>query len=146
MANTALQKITTRAKQIRKASPNMAWAVAIKKASAEYRSGSIKKVKRAAVSGTRKKAPAKKVTRVKARTVVIAGPKKKSPARKKASTGFSIGAVAISQLNDQHTKKLRYEKELAAARIRKEKKSVIQALQKLISTTKQHITALKRSI
>jgi len=42
MANTALKKITTRARQIRKAHPSMQWKNAIKKAGAEYRSGSKK--------------------------------------------------------------------------------------------------------
>jgi hypothetical protein len=47
MASNTLQKITTRAKQIRKAHPSMTWSSAVKKAGAEYRGGKI--------SGTRKK-------------------------------------------------------------------------------------------
>lgn len=48
MAATALKKITTRAKQIRKAHPSMSWVGAVKKAGAEYRGGKVagKKKKR----------------------------------------------------------------------------------------------------
>jgi hypothetical protein len=47
MAATALKKITTRAKQIRKKNPGISWKSAVKKAGAEYRGGKI--------SGTKKK-------------------------------------------------------------------------------------------
>lgn len=53
MATTALKKITTRAKQIRKAKPNIQWKDAVKAASKEYKKPAAKK---AAV-----KKPAKKV-------------------------------------------------------------------------------------
>jgi len=43
--SNALKKITTRAKQIRKLHPGMAWKSAIKKAGVEYRAGTIGKVK-----------------------------------------------------------------------------------------------------
>jgi hypothetical protein len=39
MASNALKKITTRAKQIRKAHPGTSWKGAVKKAGAEYRAG-----------------------------------------------------------------------------------------------------------
>lgn len=41
MAKNAIVKISARAKQIRKAHPSMAWKAAIKKASAEYRAGTL---------------------------------------------------------------------------------------------------------
>lgn len=41
MANNALKKITTRAKQLQKKHPNTKWTSLIKKAGAEYRNGSI---------------------------------------------------------------------------------------------------------
>lgn len=46
MANTALKKITTRAKAIRRAHPGKAWKTAVKEAGREYRSGKIKTKKR----------------------------------------------------------------------------------------------------
>lgn len=52
MAATALKKITTRAKQIRKKHPGKSWKAAIKQAGAEYRGGKI--------SGVRKKRVARK--------------------------------------------------------------------------------------
>lgn len=55
MANNAIQKISARAKQIRKKHPSKAWMACIKQASAEYRSGS-KKVGKVA----KKRKPAKK--------------------------------------------------------------------------------------
>jgi hypothetical protein len=65
MASNALSKITTRAKQIRKAHPAMAWSAAIKKAGVEYRGGKIsgtsKKKKRAVGSTKRKKSPGRKI-------------------------------------------------------------------------------------
>jgi hypothetical protein len=47
MASDTLQKITRRAKQIRKGSKNMDWKTAVKKAGAEYRAGKIGKAKKA---------------------------------------------------------------------------------------------------
>jgi hypothetical protein len=41
MANTALKKITTRAKQLQKKHPGSKWTSLIKKAGAEYRSGKL---------------------------------------------------------------------------------------------------------
>ena len=61
MPNTTLQKITARAKQIRKAHPKMTWAAAVKKSGAEYRAkkpAAKKTVKRAA----KKAAPKKRVS------------------------------------------------------------------------------------
>jgi hypothetical protein len=44
--STALNKITTRAKQLRKKHPHMEWKTAIKKAGVEYRGGKIKSAPR----------------------------------------------------------------------------------------------------
>lgn len=56
MAASALNKITARAKKIRKAHPSMKWIACVKQASREYNSGSKK------IAGVRKKkaAPRKK--------------------------------------------------------------------------------------
>lgn len=59
MANTALQKIARRTKQIRAAHPNMAFRTAQKKASAEYRSGKISGVKKKKKAAPKKKAAKK---------------------------------------------------------------------------------------
>lgn len=60
---SALNKITTRAKQIRKKHPAMQWKTAVKKASVEYRSGKIGKAKtRFRQTGTSNKAADKKRT------------------------------------------------------------------------------------
>lgn len=56
---TALQKIITRAKQLRKASPSLTWKAAVKKASAEYRASG------AGNGATKKKTVTKKVKRSK---------------------------------------------------------------------------------
>jgi hypothetical protein len=67
MASTALKKITTRAKQIRKKHPGKAWKTAVKEAGREYREGGIGKVKRKKVGAVRKstsKVRAKKSTKV----------------------------------------------------------------------------------
>lgn len=61
MATTTLQKITARAKQIRRKKPNMKWVSAVKEASREYNSG--KKAPRKAVRKTVRKKAAVKVSR-----------------------------------------------------------------------------------
>jgi hypothetical protein len=64
MASTTLQKITTRAKQIRKGHPNMEWKTAVKKAGAEYRGGKISGTgarKKARGSSARKKSPGRRI-------------------------------------------------------------------------------------
>lgn len=157
--SSALAKITARAKQIRRAKPSMAWSAAIKKASAEYRGAAPKK--KAAVSGTRKKkaAPKKRVTKVKARTVVIAGTKKKASKKKasgSSSRGRSIGAISMGELSRQVNYKAALETKLKGLRnmiadkrhkadhpyLRKEAAKT----QKAIQSVNRHITALKRSI
>jgi len=50
MSSNTLQKITARAKQIRKKKPNMKWSSAIKEASREHRGGKI-----SGTRGTKKK-------------------------------------------------------------------------------------------
>jgi len=77
MANH-LKKITTRAKQLRKSHPNTSWINCVKKASAEYRSGSIgaakPKKKKAYQTGTTTKAIDKRI-------------KAKAPGKRKSATG-----------------------------------------------------------
>lgn len=46
MASTTLEKITTRAKSIRRGKPGMSWKSAVKKAGLEYRQGRIGKAKK----------------------------------------------------------------------------------------------------
>lgn len=59
MANNALKKITDRARQLKRKHPNTAWVSLVKKAGAEYRSGSLgatkKKSTRQTGSSNRKK-------------------------------------------------------------------------------------------
>lgn len=62
MATTALKKITTRAKAIRKKKPGISWNTAIKTASKEYKGGKISGVKK------KKSAPRKRVGTVKKKT------------------------------------------------------------------------------
>lgn len=58
---TALTKITTEAKKLRKASPKMEWKTAVKKAGAAYRSGSLGTVATAKKAVGKKPAKRKKV-------------------------------------------------------------------------------------
>jgi hypothetical protein len=59
MANTALKKITIRAKAIRRAAPGKSWKSAIKQAGSEYRTGKISGVKKRRSPAKRKKVGAK---------------------------------------------------------------------------------------
>lgn len=54
MANNAIQKISARAKQIRKKSPAKSWKACIKEASREYNSGSLGSAKRTTRRAKRK--------------------------------------------------------------------------------------------
>jgi hypothetical protein len=72
MANTALKKITTAAKKLRKKKPGMSWKSAVKAAGASYRSAKKSPRKRVA----RKAAPKKRV--VKKRVVKKAAPRKRA--------------------------------------------------------------------
>jgi hypothetical protein len=56
MAANALKKITTRAKQIRKAHPGTSWKGAVKKAGAEYRAGKKTPAKKKPGRSTHRKA------------------------------------------------------------------------------------------
>lgn len=76
MANH-LQKITTRAKQLRKASPGAKWTNLVKKAAAQLRTGK-KKPAGKKVSGVKKVHHKKTKTMAKGRTVVVAGHKKRT--------------------------------------------------------------------
>lgn len=86
MSSNTLQKITTRAKQIRKAHPSMKWSSAVKKAGAEYRGGKI--------SGTRKKKSAG------------SAPRKKSPGRRIGAVPSGAGGETVAALEAQIKKKL----------------------------------------
>jgi hypothetical protein len=99
---SALKKITTRAKQLRKKHPNMEWRTAIKKAGAEYRGGKVK-------SAPRKKAVHRKTVK-----------------RKKHHTNWGVvseherrvSGVSISGLKSQL--KDRYKEQLAKALLSKD--------------------------
>lgn len=71
MANSAIQKISRRAKQIRKAHPSKAWQSCIKQASGEYKSGKI--------SGTSSKPRRRKVAKKKS------APRKRAPRTRKVT-------------------------------------------------------------
>ncbi|MES3018588.1 MAG: hypothetical protein V4721_12445 [Bacteroidota bacterium] len=67
--SNALKKITTRAKQIRRSHPGIAWKTAIKRAGAEYRGGK-KTVSRSAPKKSKKRSVQKRKTRAVAVTAV----------------------------------------------------------------------------
>lgn len=70
MANTALKKIITQAKKIRKRHKSMSWKSAVKKASVQYKKGGLKTRRKSvgAVKKTRKRRTVKRVV-AKRRTV-----------------------------------------------------------------------------
>lgn len=144
--SNALAKINARIKQLKKASPGISHRTAQKKASAEYKAGKLGKVPaaRKAVKPLKKR-----VTKVKARTVVIAGTRKKKAAPRKKSSGgggFSIGAIAMGKLSSEVKALERYTRELKKAIDSKQPVKIKNGIRKLIATTKKNITALKRSI
>ena len=142
MATNALQKITTRAKAIRRAHPGMSWKAAVKKASAEYRGAPKKKAsrKKAAVSGTGKK---KKAVKVKAR-------------RSRKGVTSSISGVSMDKLRSEmlhlhNLEKIKRSQQtmLSEAKTKGDKallRREIQRTGKAIANCKKHITALKRTI
>ena len=67
--SSALNKITTRAKQLRKSHPKLTWIDAVKKASGEYRNGSKHTTKKVGATkmierGESKNTPVKRVIRI----------------------------------------------------------------------------------
>lgn len=138
MPVTHLEKITTRAKQLRKASPKLAWQMAIKKATAE-----LKKGVRAAVTGTKKK-----------KTVA---PKVKVAVRKKGAVRLTIGAIALNKIKTEQTHlnmlehSLKGQQELLKVKgtTVSEKAAIRRAISKIknsITACKAHMSALKRSL
>lgn len=94
MANTALKKITTEAKRIRKSKPKTSWKSAVKQAGAKYRAGKIKPRKKSA----KKKAVAKKRTvkrkTIKAKTAPRKVRRKKAVGVKRKKSRKKVGAVS----------------------------------------------------
>lgn len=87
--NTALTKITHKAKAIRKASPKMKWATAVKMASADYRAGKLGKAT----------APKKKVGAVK-KKIIASVPRKRVTSVKVGSTrsvSAALGRVGTAK-------------------------------------------------
>lgn len=126
MAATALKKITTRAKAIRRAHPNMTWMSAVKKASAEYRG-----------SGGKKKSP-----------------KKKKPGKKRIGSNHaarstqkqpaSIAGLSTSQLRT-HLKKA-YREKLAWGLLSVESANKVKtkkAARKRVAVIKKQLKALQ---
>lgn len=85
MPSTALRKITTRAKAIRKKHPGKSWKAAIKQAGADYRTGKI--------SGVKKRQPAKARSRTRRRVGAPGVTKFKSPKRVVDVTHYAGGVV-----------------------------------------------------
>lgn len=77
MAVSTLQKITTKAKQLRKAAPKMKWTDAIKKAAKELK-GAFAPAKKAKVAGVVRTKRKRTTAPVKVPTKISASPKKKA--------------------------------------------------------------------
>lgn len=95
MAKSTLQKITARAKQIRKGRPSMLWTDAIKKASAELKKPAGKKK---ATPKPRAKLPVKVVKTQSVKTTIGRMPTRKKPTAKgkmKEAQQLLLGEVGI---------------------------------------------------
>lgn len=146
-----LKKITAKAKQLKKQHPNTAWTELIKKASKLVKSPTKKAApkKKAAVSGTRSPRPRKEKTKIVIR-------KNKGGALNVKLSG--IGAISngqLSKLNQEirhrdslqtriksHQEQMKGMKPAERAQQRK----MINVLKSALLASKQHITALKRTI
>ena len=102
MANNTLQKITARAKQIRKASPKMKWTAAVKKAGAEYRSkGKPGKVVKTVKKTARKKVAAVPVKKMGGKT--IAGLKAETKKMLLSKYGLLSAAKVVANTKREKT-------------------------------------------
>lgn len=143
-----LQKITTRAKQLKKLHPNTSWINLVKKASAEYRSGSLgaknPKKKKAYQTGSSNKVADRKI-------------KAKSPGKRKSATGrkyFERRAnrsdmpgtlTGVSSATLTSTLKTRLKDELGKQLVKRETattKRDRRAAQKLVAETKYKLKKL----
>ncbi len=122
---TALQKITTRAKQLKKSHPGTAWVNLVKKASAEYRGGGLGKAK------TKARRPAKQK---KVRKAAVRGP----------VTPAAVGGVSTASSVGFHKRQIKtgLEDKLATQVIRAfnaTKKSDKRRINKDIAQTKREL-------
>jgi hypothetical protein len=127
---SALKQITTRAKQIRKKQKSITWKQAIKKASAEYRGGSIK----------RKKAIARKPVKRKAA--------KKAKAKHIDTKSHNVNIRVLSGAPNMYSTRdhLEAKAKQTALWIQSMKGKKDKPTRSLIKHTKKHLIALKKAI
>lgn len=123
MSNT-LKKITTRAKQIRKAHPSMAWKNAVKKAGAEYRAGKIGAVRKKAKTKFRQTGTSKTAAD-KQRTARRPGKRKSASGKvyyerrkNRSDVPFSLSGISSGKLGGELKKRLK--EKLAMALLRRD--------------------------
>lgn len=123
---SALQKITGRAKQLRRANKNLSWKEAIKKASAEYNRGSKPK--------TEKKSVLKKARKRRAKSRKGL----KLSKGKRAAAGSGLGSGVRSYLENEIRNTLR-----AIETLKKEKTA---AARRTIREKRKHISSMKKAL
>jgi hypothetical protein len=164
MATTALTKITTRAKQLKKLHPTKKWTDLIKAASTELKKkGSIGKPakKAATVKTTAKKILVKVAKTKKGDTILNIGKAKAVKPKVVASYTYEVKKGTMSGINlaelEKNVQHLAHLQKLELAtktRIKDPKfkteapymRRELMVINKSIAATKKHITALKRGI
>lgn len=146
MATSALKKITTEAKSIRRKHPNMTWKAAIKKAGAAYRA-KAKPAKRKVGAAKKKTAPKKRA--VGAYKVIQKGESRKSPAKKvyrqvRSKSGKFKSMQTVGGMINSAKKMLvvdlgKLEAKKFMAKLKRDKTK----LQKLITSKKAQLRRLK---
>lgn len=93
--STHLQKITARAKQLKKQHPNTKWTNLVKKAAKELKAG-IKTASTHKVSGTKNKHKKQQTMATNRRTVVVAGHKKHHTPKRKVGATSGGGKMKLT--------------------------------------------------
>jgi len=169
-----LKKITTRAKAIRKAHPGKEWKMCIKQAAAELRTGKKAPAKKAAARkpAVKKRAAAAKVGKKKRAAPKKTAAKRAAPAkaprkvktiiRTKKGGGVTlkiggIGSLSLTKINSELVQQRTMEGHIKIL-AEKLKQKLLKAAEKAairrdivkyknaLKASKQHVTALKRSI
>ncbi len=111
--STALQKITTRAKQMKRTHPNTAWVTLVKKASAEYRGGSLGKAKAKSRPAKRKSKSKRHSTGSPVAAAAVGSPSTSMSFHKREMKKALEHALASQTVRLFNAKKVRYKRAIA---------------------------------